>query len=53
MISATGTQEDLTPDVKITSERRLKTLELEIVKATKGALEQKMVTKYRGVKFFG
>lgn len=46
-------QDDLTPDVRTTSERRQKTLEQELVKAEQSALEQKMVTKYRGVKFFG
>ncbi|KAM0749160.1 hypothetical protein T439DRAFT_343590 [Meredithblackwellia eburnea MCA 4105] len=45
-------RDDLTPDVRITSERRLKTLNLELEKASTGALEQKMVTRYRGVKFF-
>ncbi|GAA5896576.1 Efg1p [Sporobolomyces salmoneus] len=43
---------DLNPDVKITSERRLAALEMELVKAEKGLLEKKMVSKYRGVKFF-
>ena len=46
-------QDDLTPDVRTTSERRIKTLEQELVKAEQSALEVKMVTKYRGVKFFG
>jgi hypothetical protein len=44
---------DLNPDVQITSERRLKSLELELLKAEKSLLEKKMVTKYRGIKFFG
>ncbi|GAA5986417.1 hypothetical protein JCM5350_002914 [Sporobolomyces pararoseus] len=43
---------DLTPDVRVTSERRLQALEDELVKAEKGLLEKKMVTKYRGIKFF-
>lgn len=46
-------QEDLTPDVRITSERRLQSLQIEIAKTTTSNLEQKMVTRYRGVKFFG
>ncbi|GAA6064434.1 hypothetical protein JCM10212_006096 [Sporobolomyces blumeae] len=45
-------KDDLNPDVRITSERRLAALEDELVKAEKGLLEKKMVTKYRGVKFF-
>ncbi|GAA5837279.1 hypothetical protein JCM5353_000808 [Sporobolomyces roseus] len=45
-------KEDLNPDVKTTTERRLVALEDELVKAEKGLLEKKMVTKYRGVKFF-
>lgn len=43
----------MNPDVKTTTERRLVALEDELVKAEKGLLEKKMVTKYRGVKFFG
>ncbi|ORY72731.1 hypothetical protein BCR35DRAFT_307506 [Leucosporidium creatinivorum] len=45
-------RDDLTPDVRTTSERRQKTLEQELVKAEQSALEQKMVTRYRGVRFF-
>ncbi|GAA5922243.1 Efg1p [Sporobolomyces koalae] len=45
-------KEDLNPDVRVTSERRLAALEDELVKAEKGLLEKKMVTKYRGIKFF-
>ncbi|GAA6007218.1 hypothetical protein JCM11491_003048 [Sporobolomyces phaffii] len=45
-------KDDLNPDVRVTSERRLAALEDELVKAEKGLLEKKMVTKYRGIKFF-
>ncbi|BGP12963.1 hypothetical protein JCM10213_006602 [Rhodosporidiobolus nylandii] len=45
-------RDDLTPDVRTTSERRLASLEQEIVKAERGNLEKKMVSRYRGVKFF-
>ncbi|KAK4706058.1 hypothetical protein P7C70_g142, partial [Phenoliferia sp. Uapishka_3] len=45
-------RDDLTPDVRTTSERRMKTLEMELEKASQGALEVKMVTKYRGIRFF-
>ena len=50
-------QDDITPDVRITTERRLKTLEVELEKATESTvsreLEQKMASRYRGIRFFG
>lgn len=46
-------QDDLTPDVRTTSDRRLQTLESELAKAERSELEKKMVTKYRGIRFFG
>jgi len=46
-------QEDLNPDVRTTSERRLALLEGELVKAEQSNVEKKMVQRYRGVKFFG
>lgn len=46
-------REDLTPDVRTTSERRLATLELELERTTRVELEKKMVTRYRGIRFFG
>ncbi|GAA6005519.1 hypothetical protein JCM10207_005234 [Rhodosporidiobolus poonsookiae] len=45
-------RDDLTPDVRTTSERRLVSLEAELAKAEQGNLEKKMVSRYRGVKFF-
>ncbi|KAL8283404.1 hypothetical protein RQP46_005814 [Phenoliferia psychrophenolica] len=45
-------RDDLTPDVRATSERRLKALELELEKTSQGELEKKMVTRYRGIRFF-
>lgn len=44
---------DLNPDVRVTSERRLAALQDELAKAEQSNLEKKMVTKYRGIKFFG
>ena len=44
---------DLNPDVRVTSERRLAALEDELAKAEQSNLEKKLVTKYRGIKFFG
>ncbi|KPV78553.1 uncharacterized protein RHOBADRAFT_51008 [Rhodotorula graminis WP1] len=45
-------REDLNPDVRTTSERRLALLEGELVKAEQSNVEKKMVQRYRGVKFF-
>ena len=46
-------QDDLNPDVRTTSERRLALLEDELAKAEQSNVEKKMVQRYRGVKFFG
>lgn len=46
-------QDDLNPDVRVTSERRLVVLEEELAKAEQSNKEKKMVQRYRGVKFFG
>ncbi|SCV68880.1 BQ2448_1001 [Microbotryum intermedium] len=43
---------DLTPDVRTTTERRLDTLESELVAAQEATLEKKMVVRYKGVRFF-
>ncbi|KAM0793096.1 hypothetical protein ACM66B_000577 [Microbotryomycetes sp. NB124-2] len=45
-------RDDLTPDVRTTSERRLALLEQELDKAQHSQLERKMVLKYKGVRFF-
>ncbi|BGP36827.1 18S rRNA maturation protein [Rhodotorula kratochvilovae] len=45
-------RDDLTPDVRTTSERRLVLLEAELGKAEQSNIEKKMVQRYRGVKFF-
>ncbi|GAA5994817.1 Efg1p [Rhodotorula paludigena] len=45
-------RDDLTPDVRTTSERRLAILEDELAKAENSKVEKKMVQRYRGVKFF-
>ncbi|GAA5897544.1 hypothetical protein JCM8208_003300 [Rhodotorula glutinis] len=45
-------REDLNPDVRTTSERRLALLEAELVKAEQSNVEKKMAQRYRGVKFF-
>jgi hypothetical protein len=39
--------------VRTTSERRLATLELELEKTSNTELEKKMVSRYRGIRFFG
>lgn len=57
MSDARDEQDDLAPDVRTTTERRLAALEAELPKtqeeSEKSALEKKMQTRYRGVKFFG
>ncbi|BGO93079.1 hypothetical protein NBRC10512_003264 [Rhodotorula toruloides] len=45
-------RDDLNPDVRVTSERRLVVLEEELAKAEQSNKEKKMVQRYRGVKFF-
>ncbi|TNY16939.1 rRNA-processing protein EFG1 [Rhodotorula diobovata] len=45
-------RDDLNPDVRTTSERRLALLEDELAKAEQSNVEKKMVQRYRGVKFF-
>ncbi|BGP67461.1 18S rRNA maturation protein [Rhodotorula toruloides] len=45
-------RDDLNPDVRVTSERRLLVLEEELAKAEQSNKEKKMVQRYRGVKFF-
>ncbi|GAA5853531.1 hypothetical protein JCM8547_002495 [Rhodosporidiobolus lusitaniae] len=49
-------RDDLTPDVRTTSERRLAALKSELEKTSReneqSELEKKMATRYRGVKFF-
>ncbi|SCZ91015.1 BZ3500_MvSof-1268-A1-R1_Chr1-3g02478 [Microbotryum saponariae] len=45
-------QQDLTPDVRTTTERRLATLESELIMAQDSTLEKKMVVRYKGVRFF-
>ncbi|GAA6047866.1 hypothetical protein JCM3770_004681 [Rhodotorula araucariae] len=45
-------RDDLTPDVRTTSERRVTLIEGELVKAEQSNVEKKMVQRYRGVKFF-
>lgn len=53
LIMMISLQDDLNADVRLTSERRLASLEVELAKASTSNLEKKMVTRYRGVKFFG
>ncbi|KAI5481478.1 hypothetical protein MNV49_004235 [Pseudohyphozyma bogoriensis] len=45
-------KDDLTADLRLTTERRLEVLEEELEKAEKGSVEKKMVTRYRGIRFF-
>ncbi|GAA5979990.1 hypothetical protein JCM10908_001491 [Rhodotorula pacifica] len=45
-------REDLTPDVRTTTERRMVALESELEKTSQSKVEKKMVQRYRGVKFF-
>jgi len=50
-------QDDLNADVRLTSERRLASLQEELTKTAAAnqtaELEKKMATKYRGIRFFG
>ncbi|KAK4058187.1 18S rRNA maturation protein [Microbotryomycetes sp. JL221] len=45
-------RDDLTPDVRTTTTRRLELLEQELDKAQHSQQERKMVLKYKGVRFF-
>jgi len=43
----------LAADVRVTAERKLKSLEEDLAKAEQSRKERKMATKYHKVKFFG
>ncbi|CCA71527.1 related to rRNA-processing protein EFG1-Coprinopsis cinerea [Serendipita indica DSM 11827] len=45
-------KDNLTPDVRVTTERRLKSLESDLARAERAKLERTMATRYHKVKFF-
>ncbi|GAA6011563.1 hypothetical protein JCM8202_004071 [Rhodotorula sphaerocarpa] len=45
-------RDDVTPDLRATTERRMVALESELAKTSQSKVEKKMVQRYRGVKFF-
>jgi hypothetical protein len=46
-------RDDIKPDVRIQTERRLKSLEADLARAQTAAKERQYATKYHMVKFFG